>query len=408
MRAVVKTLNAHAQAWLWLAILATPILALAGGLGFQVTGFFLGMSALLAWLADRTGASYLRSLWPVSLLAFTGWAWASTLWSPYDGAFWGGNAAYLFGLLLPLLLVPLLFLRLPEGGRKPLVWTVIGMGLLGVALLIIDSASHFALSLWGDPVRPGQDPKWRLGQAEMSVGRGQISYAQLLWPIAGLLLVTAKRGWILAVIGFLGLALSAYLNSLSVIIPTLLLAAGFAAIAWRNPRLGLTCAFGFAIASLVFAPLLGFLASIIDTDLMRTLPLSWEHRLRMWAYSWELIGQAPLIGHGFDSARVFNELAFRAPDGRDITVMSMHPHNIGLQIWLETGVIGVIMAVAFLLTLLRAVVKSCQRPARAFAATGLVITIAASGAVTIGLWQHWWWALIIFAASLIILIPDEA
>ena len=222
-------------------------------------------------------------------------------------------------------------------------------------------------------MEPGQNLTRRLGDAEMNVGRGQISFAQLIWPVAALIIVAFKRGWIVAVFGILGLAVSAYLNDLIIVWVTLALAGAFATLAWRNPRLALITAFALAAATILFAPLVGLLASGIDPAFMRELPLSWEHRLRMWAYSWELIQQAPLMGHGFDSARVFNDLTFRAPDGRDITVMSLHPHNIGLQIWLETGLIGVILFVGFLAALMKQVLKLCTNPAQAFAATGLIM-----------------------------------
>ena len=403
MQALGKGLNGVSQGTLWLAILLTPIVALAGGLGFQATLGLIGLSAILAWAADRTGADYLRALWPSFLLAFAAWAWISTLWSAHDGA----NAYLLFGLLIPLLFVPLVFLRLPDRAKQPLIWTVIAIGLFGVALFVVDAASGFGVSLWADPVEPGGDPELRRGNAEMNVGRGQVSYALLLWPIAGLLSLQIKRGWILATFSFLGLLISAQLNNLAIIIPTLGFAAIFAVLAWRNPRAGLILAFCLAIASILFAPVLAILSSFADAEFMRKLPLSWEHRIRMWAYSGELIRQAPLIGHGFDSSRVFNELTFRAPDGRDIMVLSMHPHNIGLQIWLETGLVGVLLAVGFLLTLMKAVLKSCLSSTRAFATAGLIATVATSGAVTIGVWQHWWWALIFLAASLIILIPSK-
>ena len=386
-----------------MAVLLTPVLALAGGLGFQAVGCLIGVMAIFTWAADRTGAEYLQALWPIFLVAFTGWAWLSALWSDYEAT----NASLLFGLLIPLLFVPMVFLRIPTSLKKPLIWAVIGAGLLGVILLLSDSASGFALSFWADPVPPGGDPELRRGNAEMNVGRGQVSYVQLLWPIAGLMILNIKQGWSLAALSFIGLAVSARLNNLEIIIPTLIIAVCAAAFAWRHPRLGVKFAFFFAIFSLVFAPWLGFLCDFAGDDFMGKIPLSWEHRVRMWSYSWELIQQAPWIGHGFDSARVFDGLTFQAPDGRDITVMSMHPHNIGLQIWLETGLIGIILAVSFLLTLMTVALKYCTGPVGAFAATGLIVTIATSGSVTIGVWQHWWWALIVLASSLIILIGDQ-
>lgn len=408
MGALVKTLDGIAKGWLWLSVLLMPILALAGGLGFQAAGFLIGASAILVWAADRSGAAYLREAWPICLIAFVLWAWVSKLWSPHDGALLGGNASLLFGLVLALLFVPLIVMKTKGKSRTALIWAVMAAGLIGVAMLLIDAASGFALSLWGDPVAPGGDPIQRLSDAEMNLGRGQVSYAQLLWPVAALLMWKLKHGWVLAIAAFIGLSVSAQLNNLSIVAPTLALAGIFAVTAWRHPKLGLTLAFSLAIASLAFAPLLGYLSSLVDVELMRKIPLSWEHRLRMWAYSWDLIGQAPLIGHGFDAARVFDTLTFRAPDGRDITVMSMHPHNIGLQIWLETGVIGALLAVVFLLAVMKMALKYCTGSARAFAASGLLVTIATSGAVTVGVWQHWWWALIVLAVSLICLIPQNA
>lgn len=382
-----------------------PILAIAGGLGFQAAGFFTGVSAILAWAVDRDGSGYLKTAWPLFLLGFVGWAWLSTLWSPYDGVILGGNASMLFGLCVALLFLPVVVLKASPRMKNALVWAVIVVGLLGVIILFIDAASGFALSLWGDPVAAGDDPIQRLSDAEMNLGRGQVSYVQLLWPVSALIMVRFKRGWVLALAAFVGLMASAQLNNLSIVIPTVALAGGFAFMAWFNPKFGIKLAFAFAIVGLVCAPLLGLICSLIETDVMRQMPLSWEHRVRMWAYSWELIQQTPLIGHGFDSARVFDELKFRAPDGRDITVMSMHPHNIGLQIWLETGIVGITLAVAFLFALLKTTLKICTGSARAFAAVGLLVTIASSGAVTVGVWQHWWWALIVLAVSLTCLVP---
>lgn len=376
-------------------------------MGFQLAGFILGVAAILSWAADRTGVDYLRAAWPIWLLGLVVWAWLSTLWSPYEAALFGGNASTLLGMVIALIFVPSLFLRLSGKSREALIWAVIGAGFLGVSLLFIDSVSGYALSLWGSPVAPGGDPIQRLSDAEMNLGRGQVSYAQFFWPVAALLIVKFKRGWILALAAFLCLIVSAQLNNLFIVIPTLLLAGGFAALAWWRPRLGLILAFALAIASIALAPLLGVASSWVDVEVMRKIPLSWEHRLRMWTYSWELIQQAPFVGHGFDSARAYETLKFRAPDGRDITVMSMHPHNIGLHIWLETGLIGVLMTIGWLLAMLKMTLKHILSPVRAFAVTGLVVTIATSGAVTVGVWQHWWWGLIVLVGSLIIIVPSR-
>jgi len=404
---LVKGINAFGQSWLWLTILMMPILALAGGLGFQVAGALIGVFGMLAWVVDRGQTQYLKSLWLVFLLAFVFWAWLTTLWSPHDAEFWGDNGSTLFGLVLTLIFVPLVVLRVSERTKTALIWAVIAAGLCGVLLLLVDAASNYALSLMVDPVAVGENPIKRRGDAEMNLGRGQVSYAQLLWPVAALLMLRIKRGWVLALMAFLGLLISAHINNLSIIFPALILAGGLAGLAYWKPKLGIGLAFAIAIASIAFAPLLGLLLSFIDAELMRKFPLSWEHRLRIWAYSWELIQQAPLVGNGFDASRAYEALIFRAPDSRDIVVMSMHPHNIGLHIWLETGLVGVLLSAGFLLTLMKTVLNLCKTSVQAFGVTGLIVTVAASGAVTVGVWQHWWWALIAIAASLLCLTSQS-
>jgi O-antigen ligase len=407
MGALTNGLDGVSRGMVWLAILMSPFLALGGGLGFQAAGGLIGIATILVWTTDRTGGDYLKSLWPIGLIIFAGWAWLTTLWSPYDGDIIGGNASLLFILTLVLLFVPLAFLRFTDQFKTKLTWTVIIFGVLGVALTLLDTANDYAISIWIDPVGPGEDPVQRNSDAEMNVGRGQVSYALLAWPIAGLMMSRLKHGLWLAVAMLVGLAVSAQLNNLSIVIPTLAFSAAFAALGWRNQRLGIILAFVLAICSLAFAPLLGFVSSLVDADMMRKLPLSWEHRVRMWAYSWELIQQTPWIGHGFDASRVFDQRTFRVPDGRDIPVISMHPHNIGLQIWLETGLIGVILIVGTLVALLKTTLKICQGSLQSMAVAGLVAATATCSAVTVGVWQHWWWALIILAASLIILLPSE-
>jgi len=405
--ALVKGLDVFARGWLWLTVILMPAIAIAGGLGFQAVGFLIGVSALLVWAVERSGAAYLRSLWAPLLLGFLFWAWLSTLWSSHVSVFFLGNASTLVGLMLTLFFMPLVFFRLSNQMKSALIWAVIIAGGVGAAFMLFDAVTGFALSMWVDPVDPGGDIIQRRSDAEMNLGRGQVSYTQLAWPIIALMILKIKRGWMVAGLFLIALSVSTLFNELNIVIPTLIISAGFALLAWCRPKLGVVLAFSVACASLAFAPIIGLVSSHFDAEFMRQLPLSWEHRLRMWAYSVELIQQSPIIGHGFDSSRAFDQLTFLAPDGRNITVISMHPHNIGLQIWLETGLIGVVLFCAFVGALVKPILRVCQSPARAMAAAGLISATATCGSVSIGIWQHWWWALIIFSACLIILLPEN-
>jgi len=233
-----------------------------------------------------------------------------------------------------------------------------------------------------------------------------MSYSQLIWPAIILILVHFKQGWVLTIGLILVLAVTAILNRLSLCIPVLCVSAAFVALAASRPRLGIISAFLVAISTLLFAPIIGVLASLVDEATLSSIPLSWEHRVRMWAFVWERIQESWLIGNGFDVSRTLQD-TFLSRDGRDITIVSLHPHNIGLQLWLETGLIGVLLATGFLMALIKPVLVFCETKPRAAAMSGLIVATALNGALTIGIWQYWWWGLIALSAGLVSLIPHN-
>lgn len=62
-------------------------------------------------------------------------------------------------------------------------------------------------------------------------------------------------------------------------------------------------------------------------------------RTEIWAASWRLIEQAPLLGHGFASSRELLPAAWN--DGYGWTTTSAH--NLWLQAWLTTGAVGLVL-----------------------------------------------------------------
>lgn len=277
---------------------------------------------------------------------------------------------------------------------------------LAAGLMLFDVMSGYSLSILVDPIRADSNIYIRQGEAERALGRGLATYSQLVWPAIILMLISFKRAWVLALAVLAAFCAAAILNRLSLTIPTLAVTTVFVALAWYKPRLGLTLAFIVAIASLVLAPLIGLISASLDESALRQLPLSWEHRVRMWAYVWERIQENWLIGNGFDVSRTYQE-TFASRDGRDIVIVSLHPHNVGLQIWLETGLVGVCLAVGFLASLWRPAVKACASPARAAALTGVIIATTLTAALTIGAWQYWWWGVIALGVVLVLLLPHK-
>lgn len=383
-----------------------PVLAHAGGLGFQPFAFLLGVGGWLIIAANWREAGYLKGLWLPFFLGFTIWAWLATLWSPHADDLLLGNGVKLVVFALALVPLPMVFQRLSPQNRTLMGHALMAGTVLAAGLMLFDVMSGYSLSILVDPIRADSNIYIRQGEAERALGRGLATYSQLVWPAIILMLISFKRAWVLALAVLAAFCAAAILNRLSLTIPTLAVTTVFVALAWYKPRLGLTLAFIVAITSLVLAPLIGLISASLDESALRQLPLSWEHRVRMWAYVWDRIQENWLIGNGFDVSRTYQE-TFASRDGRDIVIVSLHPHNVGLQIWLETGLVGVCLAVGFVASLWRPAVKACASPARAAALTGVIIATTLTAALTIGAWQYWWWGVIALGVVLVLLLPHK-
>jgi len=404
--AVRNTIDVLARGWLWLSLILTPIVAHAGGLGFQAVAFFMGIGGFLVLLFNWKESIYIKQAWMPIFIGFTLWAWLTTLWSPYQADDALGNGLILFVFALTLLFMPLVFKRLSEKQKTFASHLFMAGTVLAAGIMLFDVLSGFALSTFFDPVQVDSNIYVRQGEAERAIGRGLMSYSHLMWPMAILMLTTLKRGWVLVGVVFLAFGLTAILDRLTLTIPTLLVTASFVAIAWYKPRLGLKLAIALAIASLVFAPVIGILSNHLDEATLSKLPLSWEHRVRMWAYVWEQIQTNWLFGNGFDASRTYQD-TFQARDGRDIVIVSLHPHNIGLQIWLETGLVGIVLVCGFLIATIKPLLKFFSTSARSAAIVGIIVATAINGALTIGVWQYWWWGLIALSVCMVSLISHK-
>jgi O-antigen ligase len=108
-------------------------------------------------------------------------------------------------------------------------------------------------------------------------------------------------------------------------------------------------------------------------------------RLEIWDFVARKALQNPLIGFGadateflkFDTARLYFE-------GDHV----LHTHNFVLQLWLEFGVIGVLMTLAFFAMTMKKIYAMDLQAHGPLLAT-MFATIAAA-ATSYGLWQGWW------------------
>jgi len=154
-----------------------------------------------------------------------------------------------------------------------------------------------------------------------------------------------------------------------------------------------------------FAPLWGGLLGLLSQTGRDILPFSWEHRVVAWSFVAEKTKDAPVFGHGFDTARTIQD-TFSARGYDDIAVVSLHPHNAGLHIWLETGAIGALLAVITLWVLGQMAENFAKGGrARCLATAGFMSAAILISSVSYGVWQDWWWASLCIAIGTLHWIP---
>ncbi|MDJ0919762.1 MAG: O-antigen ligase family protein [Henriciella sp.] len=189
---------------------------------------------------------------------------------------------------------------------------------------------------------------------------------------------------------------------------------------WRMPRTGFRVIFTTIAAYIAFVPfILAFgLSSLRQFGL--PLPESFMSR----SYSWELVGQKilenPVYGHGPEASKTWTDTFGDHPDwlaqivqtnGLDAEweqawslyrVIPGHPHNMPLQIWAETGMVGA-GVVACLCLVLAWAVKPPEDwpPVSKYAMTGLIGAVLAMSSFSYSFWNEAFWASVIIATAAI-------
>jgi len=178
------------------------------------------------------------------------------------------------------------------------------------------------------------------------------------------------------------------------------------------PRSGFRWLFGGLAGYIAAAPVLFALLIRALDGVAPHLPASFRSRL----WSWEIVigrmSDAPFLGHGLNATRTWKETFATRPDWlaqlpdywKDYPVVPGHPHNMALQIWAETGMIGAVLAALSLVALAFHLPRPAElRPEIRFAAAGLAGAAASIFSFAYSLWNEGFWASLALAAAAIIL-----
>lgn len=127
-----------------------------------------------------------------------------------------------------------------------------------------------------------------------------------------------------------------------------------------------------------------FAALAADTPWLRGSYM--PHRMEIWDFVSRRALERPLLGHGAEATRDIKD--FATARLYHPTAEVLHPHNFAVQLWIEFGVLGAVLAGVFFRQLLVSIEKTPVPSARVLLAVFIAcLSVAATG---YGLWQSWW------------------
>lgn len=350
--------------------------ALAGGL-------VLGRSALPWRVIDRRLAG--------ALVLFIAWCLAAALWSihPADAA----TLALRVGVLLLALLYLVDLVRLLEDRQRKRVVQGFCLGFAVTAtIVVIDLLFDMPIFRLLKGTADGGNHYWQLN-------RGVSALAILVWPLA---VFAWRRRWRTAALllpsAFFALTLLSDSSASMIALCAALLAAAVAYFGRAAARLVLA---GAVVGTLLAAPLAVDLIPRAGLDEGGMLPINALHRLHIWEVVSDHIGERPVFGWGFDASPDLPTAGVE-PFAPGVKVIPSHPHNGALQIMVETGLFGMLLAMAFLVLIARRIDR-LEPPARVFA-VAMFVTVLGIASIAYGLWQSHWLALIGAAAAIFVAV----
>ena len=378
-------------------LLAYPAISHAGGLGFAPLAVIAGLAGYVGYgrrfsFKDVPGVVY-------ALVIFLIWVGVTSLWSPYDDTKTLTNP---MKLILGVALYLGVFLLPPVRWLKHV---LIGIGVIGLALLLLEHFTSYSISRTFYPLGEGEHPTARINSIYQNLSHAITTLALVAGPVIYYLCRAHKFGAILAAVWTLGAMFIAYKFQLTAGLLALIAAIGFMGLAYVIKAKAVDLLLFCAAIMVLFAPLFGYSMQYISEDRKAAMLDSWEHRIEMWGYTAEMVAQQPIIGHGFDAVRTFDRTYLgMSINGKpwEQTIIALHPHNAGLHIWAEAGAIGAALACITLFMLRQSLKNAMDRsselviPMVGFLAAALTLCT-----ITYGIWQEWFWGALLLIGALI-------
>jgi len=392
-----------------------PFAAYPGGKLFAPLVVLIGLFAIPSMLSSK-----LRLPVIVGLVLLS-WVCLSTIWSPANEGLFSGSlleenfaldASYLRFVLT--IIGCFLFVKLvaeaPDAKLRAVPkWIYAGLLIQFLAVAATAVLREHLLLSQGDFLVP-------TGQ---SMGRN-VNFLAMGAPL--LLGGLALRGKPLqgrfagAVLLALMVALALKHNGLAVIFALVLGTVAFAVLRFGT-RAGFRVLFNVAAFGVVTAPALALGLGALPPAFVSALPLSAQHRFVIWQATLERIFEQPFFGHGVGATTTWTDtyasrpelLEKLVPEFVNNRILPNHSHNMAIQIWSETGLVG-----ALLMGLLLVLVGRALPAPRELSTAVKISTAGLFGAAltyfsfSYSVWDDSYWAGIAIVLSGVIVLHRKA
>jgi O-antigen ligase len=369
-------------------LVALPVVGLVSGPIYAPAVFGVGVLRVLMLTARaRRALPFDRQLWALAFM-FIVLCWAGLGWSVAPRRSLAGAmqaSLVLPGALIFLAAIP----TVPAPLARRLLTLLTGAFLAGTLILLSDRLDGFFLLrlVDGKSVWPTK------------YNRGIDYFLLMLLPTLGFALASRHRrlSWLLALSA--GLTVAAGVNTTAQV--ALPFAAALIVLGFVAPRLA---PWLLAIGTAAVALLLPFLLRLVThfrPEIAPHIKLSGVERLEIWDYLSAHVLQRPIAGWGLWTSRLLPASREEMAHYIKASGSGIYPHNQWLELWVETGLPGVLIGLGFsLLVLRRATALAPSLRPFAYAAYGVAMAVASLG---FEITTDSWWAALAVSAALFIL-----
>lgn len=393
-----------------------PLGALAGGQLFSPLVFLAGVAALFAGgLRRPNGPAWLG-------IAFLAWAALSTAWSPAGEGLMSGE------LVEGDFSVDLAAVRIGATGLAALALGAAALQLGPAAARWPDRAARTAqaaqaaglvlISVFLSPVTAFADGLSGPGEGVQNLIRNANLFALVLPLLLGCIVAGRDAlGWAAAA----GLVVAMVWVDVRLGSQSACLAVIFGAMCWvcasAFRRSGFRVLGATAAGALMAMPGIAWMLGAVQARVGMSLPDSFNSRLWSWEAVLARIAQRPFFGHGLDASETWQETYASRPDLMTdlpanwayFRIVPGHPHNMALQIWAETGLIGACLAAGAICWLGFRLPRPDEMASETrIAVAGLFGAAAAMAFAAYSAWNEAFWGALAIAATGVVVLHKRS